>query len=191
MTPEFKGWPKTPRLHKPVVITEKIDGTNAAVIVYEDEAGRLQVGAQSRKRIITPGKDTDNYGFAAWVAEHEDQLVNLGLGYHYGEWYGKGIQHGYGLEERRFALFNPDTADVPACCDLVPVLWRGGGDELNDAVERACQVLRITGSFAPGVVADPETGRTPDAEGIIVYHTAARAGFKVLLEGDDTPKGAR
>ena len=28
---EFKPWPKTPRWNRQVVITEKIDGTNAAV----------------------------------------------------------------------------------------------------------------------------------------------------------------
>jgi hypothetical protein len=26
-------------------------------------------------------------------------------------------------------------------------------------------------------------------EGIVVYHSAARSRFKVLLEGDDIPKG--
>lgn len=81
----FRAWPKTPRLFRDMVITEKIDGTNAAVIVAD---GKLY--AQSRKRIITP--DDDNFGFASWVAEHPE-LVELGEGYHYGEWWGKGIQH--------------------------------------------------------------------------------------------------
>ena len=34
--PEFKPWPKIPRLRRSIVITEKIDGTNAIIHVAED-----------------------------------------------------------------------------------------------------------------------------------------------------------
>src|SRR5690242_770744 len=61
----FQAWPKIPRLFRRFIITEKIDGTNAAVVVTEDG----EVLAQSRTRFITP--DSDNFGFAAWVKEHE------------------------------------------------------------------------------------------------------------------------
>ena len=55
MTIEFRAWPKTPRLNgASMVITEKIDGTNACIIVTED--GR-RIGAQSRNRLISPGDD--------------------------------------------------------------------------------------------------------------------------------------
>ena len=59
MTPDvqFVKWPSIPRLYRNVIITEKIDGTNAAVGVTDD----LQVHAQSRTRIITP--EQDNHGF--------------------------------------------------------------------------------------------------------------------------------
>jgi hypothetical protein len=30
---EFREWPKTPRLFRTIVVTEKIDGTNAAIHV--------------------------------------------------------------------------------------------------------------------------------------------------------------
>ena len=185
MTPEFKGWPKIPRLHRDVIITEKIDGTNACVIVTEDG----EVAAQSRTRIITP--EQDNFGFAAWVQEHADELRALGAGYHFGEWYGKGIQRTYGLDERRFALFSPRKqqetlgwgwmpSTVP-CCEVVPVLWQGTADRLNEYVERCVANLRWHGSYlVPGFTAP---------EGLVVYHTAARQTFKVLLEGDDIPKG--
>jgi hypothetical protein len=63
---EFKPWPKIARLNRDITITEKIDGTNAAVIVTEEG----EVAAQSRTRIITP--DADNFGFARWVAEHAE-----------------------------------------------------------------------------------------------------------------------
>jgi hypothetical protein len=32
---EFQGWPKTPRLFRDMIVTEKIDGTNSAVIIEE------------------------------------------------------------------------------------------------------------------------------------------------------------
>lgn len=77
----FKEWPKTPRLLRDIVITEKIDGTNAAIgivpaegvivgdpaVITEitvDSGETFAVYAQSRTRLITPGKSTDNYGFA-------------------------------------------------------------------------------------------------------------------------------
>ena len=119
--PEFVPFPKIPRLFRPFVVTEKIDGTNASIHVLEDG----QVLAASRTRWITP--EADNFGFARWVHEHEEELrVGLGIGSHFGEWWGSGIQRGYGLKEKRFSLFNTarwsDPAVRPACCHVVPVL---------------------------------------------------------------------
>ena len=55
-------------------VTEKIDGTNALVSI--DEAGVVRAG--SRSRWITP--EADNFGFAAWVAKHADELrARLGI----------------------------------------------------------------------------------------------------------------
>lgn len=70
--PEFREWPKTPRLYRDVAITEKIDGTNAAIHV-DGESGR--VAAQSRRRLITP--DDDNYGFAGWVRRNADDFDTI------------------------------------------------------------------------------------------------------------------
>lgn len=187
--PHFEPWPKVPRLHREVTITEKIDGTNAAVIVMAD--GR--VFAQSRKRLIYSGKSTDNYGFAAWVDEHVDELRELGMGHHFGEWYGRGVQHGYGMEDRRFALFNTYRwgDERPACCEIVPVLAAGHTLEawppesgLAYLVDEAVEDLRVHGSRAPGA------GEKSPAEGVIVYHHAANQMFKVTLENDEKPKGA-
>lgn len=175
---EFIAFPKIPRLNRTVTITEKIDGTNACVVIVKEDDGDAWVYAQSRKRIITP--ESDNFGFAAWVADHEEELIELGPGHHFGEWYGSGIQRNYGLDERRFALFNTfrPTDTLPSCVEQVPVLWRG---EDMSGVNNCSEILRVGGSVAvPGF---------PSPEGIVVYHHASRQNFKVLLEGDEIPKG--
>lgn len=181
MTPEFHAWPKTPRWERPVCITEKIDGTNAAVIVCEDGT----VHAQSRKRIITPNHDgiqTDNFGFAAWVQENAEQLRELGAGYHFGEWWGKGIQRGYGLDERRFSLFNVDKwgEQRPDCCHVVPVLERCTMSDAGKAVNEWLDILADHGSTAV-------QHKTP-AEGVCVFHSASRQVFKALIENDGMTK---
>lgn len=128
---EFKEWPKIPRgQNEQITITEKIDGTNACVVI---ENGVL-LGAQSRNRIITP--EADNMGFAKWVAEHSEELLSLGDGYHYGEWAGPGIQQNpHKLEQRQFFLFNTarwndNNPNRPACCSVVPVLYEGPWDHM-------------------------------------------------------------
>lgn len=180
--PEFRPMPKIPRLNRDIVITEKVDGTNGCIIV--DDAGG--VWAASRKRILT--LDADNFGFCAWVTEHADDLRSLGPGYHFGEWYGRGIQRGYELAEKRFALFDVfswsnETDDLtkrpPACVGVVPVLYIGPFKEYE--ILRACDNLRRYGSvIAPGFL---------DAEGVVILHTAARQSFKVTLKNDAKRKG--
>lgn len=172
MYPEF---PKIPRLKRGCVITEKIDGTNGLISI--DETGDMRVG--SRTRWITP--QDDNYGFAKWAEQNREELLKLGPGNHYGEWWGSGIQRRYGQAEKRFALFNtarwtPET--LPSCCEVVPVLYQG--DFSTEAIDVAMEGLRTRGSVAaPGFMRP---------EGIIVYHTASRSYFKVTLEKDEEPK---
>lgn len=175
--PEFKAWPKIPRRNKPVIVTEKIDGTNGIIHIAED--GTITAGSRSRWLI----DGAENFGFAAWVKAHEEELRALGSGYHYGEWYGFGIQRGYGLTERRFALFNTSRWNnhnpPPACCEVVPVL--GIGFEADGVVKRLLEELIASGSRAvPGFM---------KPEGVVVFHTAAGTLQKVLIEGDDKPKG--
>ena len=159
-TIEFKEWPKIPRgKGEGIVITEKLDGTNACVII---EDGYV-VGCQSRKRMITP--EDDNYGFAKWVQENACDLTSLGDGYHYGEWAGLGIQKNpHNIHEKQFFLFNSgrwsNNEDRPSCCQCVPVLFTGQNtpenidntlDDLWDSAE---------GEYIP--------------EGIVVYFTRTR-----------------
>jgi len=176
---DFEGFGKIPRLSREIVITEKLDGTNAQICI--DDEGNMQVG--SRKRWITPGDD--NYGFARWVEENAVELLKLGPGRHFGEWWGKGIQRGYGLNEKRFRLFNvakwSDDSVRPACCSVVPVLYRGALAEF--AVYEVLDNLEDYGSVAaPGFM---------DPEGIIIYHTAGNLYFKKTLKNDDKPKGSK
>src|SRR5690606_23517611 len=97
--------------------------------------------AGSRNRWLTP--DKDNFGFARWVAERAEALIPvLGPGLHYGEWWGKGIQRGYGVENKRFSLFNTarwadqhQRPDWPEDVYVVPILGRGDqGLELCEAI---------------------------------------------------------
>jgi len=180
-TPEFKAFPKIARLNRSITITEKIDGTNAAIGIIPDADGALTVYAQSRNRLITP--QDDNYGFARWVAGNRDRLVDLlGPGLHFGEWWGSGIQRGYGLTggEKRFSLFNTDRhkdiheADITA----VPVLYQGANS--SEEIDLVLADLARRGSFAaPGFM---------DPEGVVVFHAASRTMFKVTIKNDSQPK---
>lgn len=189
----FQEFPKIPRLKRDCVITEKIDGSNAQIHIrmadaddfdplYDAQYGDFRIRAGSRQRWIAPGKDTDNFGFAAWVRDNLQDLARLGEGHHYGEWYGAGIQRTYGLDHKRFALFNtarwnPQNPNKPDCCGVVPVLYTGP----MDATEAIIGALKEHGSRAvPGYMYP---------EGVIVYHSASRQLFKQLIENDDVPKG--
>lgn len=175
---EFEPFEKLARLRRDCTITEKLDGTNAQVYVPQDD-GPLMFG--SRNRWLTV--ESDNYGFARWGTEHADELRRLGPGRHFGEWWGAGIQRRYGLEEKRFSLFNVgrwSAADLPACVSLVPILYSGRFSD--EAVNGALASLSDGGS-----VASP--GFKP-AEGIVVYMAASRTLYKVTLDGDGH-KGAK
>lgn len=194
---EFQGFPKIARLQREVIVTEKIDGTNGQI--YIDESIFL-VG--SRSRWITP--EDDNFGFARWAYEHKEELIaGLGNGQHFGEWWGSGIQRGYGLPkgEKRFSLFNAIRwayhgaglsripcgdpriekyqQHAPECCHIVPILYQGKfcTDRIDD-----CLIDLHKG----GSIASPGFNRP---EGIIIFHTASNIAFKKTI-GNDGAKGA-
>lgn len=175
---EFVPFPKIQRLSREVVITEKIDGTSGCIRIGED--GSFLVG--SRTRWLSP-ETGDNHGFLLWALANKDELMKLGIGTHFGEWFGSGIQRGYGLREKRFALFNTsiwaDDARRPSCCHVVPVLWRGIFD--THEVDNQLSILLKTGSKAvPGFMRP---------EGVVLYHTAQGVYFKKTLEKDSECKG--
>lgn len=176
MPVEFEAFPKIPRLNRDCVITEKIDGTNAQIIITADG----QIAAGSRTRLITPGKQTDNHGFAGWVEANKEELLKLGPGRHFGEWWGQGIQRNYGLTEKRFSLFHTHGIEgLPTCVSVVPTLYEGPFNSIT--ISAVLDGLRTDGSkAAPGFM---------KPEGIVVFHTASRGLFKVTVEKDAEHKG--
>jgi hypothetical protein len=184
--PKFRAFAKIPRLSRDCVITEKIDGTNGCIFVGDDfsiHAGSRTLHAGSRTRWITP--EDDNFGFAAWVRDNSvDLAAFLGPGFHYGEWWGSGIQRGYGYKkgERFFSLFNTGRwsghSERPTCCGVVPILYEGlfSTAEVDACLER----LVSYGSLAaPGYMRP---------EGVIVFHAAANSCFKKTVDKDDVSK---
>lgn len=173
---DFVGFPKMPRLSREVIITEKLDGTNGQIYIAEDGVS-MSVG--SRNRWITPSDD--NMGFARWCDDNYNELLTLGPGRHFGEWWGQKIQRTYGLKERRFSLFNTLRWEgkQPSCCHVVPVIKRG--IFCTRLVDDAMAELIAYGSKAAPGFQDPE--------GVIVYHLAGNFGMKKTLIGDEEPKG--
>lgn len=174
VVPEFKPYGKTPRWSGlGITITEKLDGTNALVCVQD---GRVYAGSRNRW-LGTEDKRSDNYGFAQWCKLNEEGLLKLGEGYHYGEWWGRGIGRGYAMESRRFSLFNTrrwgeHNPNTPECCDVVPVLYEGQftGLEIQGWANR----LQVEGSVAaPGYMSP---------EGVVAYLHHLDAKFKVVLD---------
>ena len=185
---EFREFASIARLCRQMVVTEKIDGTNAQVHITDD--GRIFAG--SRNRWITP--EADNFGFARWVQQYGEDLRQLGPGSHYGEWWGSGIQRGYGLPqgEKRFSLFNVARwaddrdrdkypTDRPSCCHVVPILTRDVFD--TGRVDEILVGLQSYGSHAaPGFL---------KPEGVVVFHIASGQLFKKTLDKNDGHKSVR
>lgn len=196
MTTDFRPFPKIARLAREVIITEKIDGTNAQVYIGED--GEFLAG--SRTRWITP--ENDNYGFAAWAYSNKEELMQLGPGHHFGEWWGAGIQRKYNQTEKHWSLFNVERwclhdqepkvirssnpkeepkyqKRLPACCGLVPMLSRVMLDTAY--INGLMLMLRAGGSkAAPGFM---------NPEGVVIYHVPSGIMFKRTIEKDDEHKG--
>lgn len=167
---EFQPWPKIPRENPfNVTITEKIDGTNACIVI---EDGKI-VALQSRKRFITP-KD-DDYGFAAWAEENKFDLEQgLGDGHHYGEWAGEGIQKNpHCLKGKHLFLFNThrwneNNPNLPFCCDVVPILYQGVMD--SGTVDKL--LVNLLDNSPEGVT----------AEGVVIYYHAFRKYTKHTIK---------
>lgn len=173
---EFREFPKMARWSRDIIITEKIDGTNASICIGEN--GEFYTG--SRTRWITP--EDDNFGFSKWAHANKEELMKLGVGTHFGEWWGQGIQRGYGLKEKRFSLFNTSRwqDNAPVCCSVVPILYIGKNDP--EEVNKALEILKENGSFSNKGFMNPE--------GIVIYHVAGRVGFKKTIHKDEQPKSA-
>ncbi len=148
---EWRKYPKTTRLSKcRMRITEKLDGTNAAIEIIEKLDGPNIVLSYSRNRqlgepkpyttVLEDGsektymsKEYEHFGFREWVKENAKRLSELlPVGIHYGEWCGPGIQKNpLGLPSKRFFLFNgyPKDTEVEKAQGIglfeVPTLYIG------------------------------------------------------------------
>lgn len=175
---EFQAWPKTTRLCSKCVITEKLHGSNGALIfhVYSDEDGKptIALAAQTRNRLVTI-KD-DQTGIALWMYMNHQTLVSdlvqldddgqpkLGTFYHYGEMMTRGHSepHFYLFNTRRWGASQFLTPTLKT----VPVLFEG--EYYEGVVEEVLENLRTNGSRVhPGL----------PAEGVVTY-----------WPGDDTMK---
>jgi len=177
----FEPFQKIPRWSKTqhIFITEKIDGSNASIYINDDCTDLL---AGSRTRWITP--EMDNFGFATWAYANKENLLKLGKGHHYGEWWGYGIQRCYNLKEKRFSLFNTlrwDTdeqrerlKEIPGV-HIVPTLYKGPFSDT--AIEEALKDLETNGSKASEGFQNPE--------GIVIYMPGSRTLFKKTIGADD------
>lgn len=165
---DFKPWPKITRIEnkRTPILTEKIDGTNACIVIGDNG----EFACQSRTRFITP--EDDNFGFARWAYENKEELLKLGPGYHFGEWWGLGIQRGYNQQEKKFSLFNTrrwgeHNPNTPQCVGVVPILPVSSADE-------ARQYLLQNGSVvAPGFT---------EPEGAVMYEPDTDTCFKVIIK---------
>jgi hypothetical protein len=160
---EFKPWPKIARFSQnQIVVTEKIDGTNACVVIKDKNI----IACQSRNNFITP--ENDNMGFARWAWGNEEELVKLGEGHHFGEWAGPGIQKNpHNLLEKTFFLFNVfrPIESIPEIVKRVPILYQGS---YSDKVIEETMLSLLKRS--------KEEKYTP--EGIIIYFMNTRTYMK-------------
>lgn len=179
----FKSWPKIPRFENEVYhITEKIDGTNACIIITKEvpeianycyRDNEYTVYAQSRTRLLTI--NDDNFGFSRWVNKNAEQLIkDLGEGHHFGEWWGNGINRGYGLDHKRFSLFNP-TKHSEVCYN-VPSIRSLTVEEFEnvDWYKGTKEELIECGSIASKGFMKPE--------GFILYAEKAKTYWKVIID---------
>jgi len=185
--PEFRGFPKIPRLSRDIIITEKIDGTCG--LIFIDENNNIYAGSKNKWL----DDHNDNHGFWHWVMDNKEELLKLGKGYHYGEFWGKEIQRGYNLQEKRFSLFNVSRwikdKDIPLkdkqeycpeCCYVVPILYEGIFDTFQ--IENVLTNLKNTGSYASS------STRFANPEGIIICHKSANVYFKKTILNDNKGK---
>lgn len=174
---DFKAFSEIKKYRSPrLTITQKIHGTNAQVTIWKEHVWHPDTGCEweeivsggseeiiwhiragSRTKWIYPGKDTDNFGFAAFVDANKNEFIEkLGEGTHYGEWAGPGINSGEGLTEKTFVLFNFDRykdKPLPPQTVLVPVLYDGVTDyfSIDYIINSKMSVLKTSGSrLVPG-----------------------------------------
>lgn len=149
------------------------DFSNRASVLSES----IEVKAGSRTRWITPLDD--NYGFAQYVEANKQEIIEkLGIGRHFGEWAGPGINSGEGLTQKTFILFDwwkfPPERPLPPQMAVVPVLYNGAVD--FSKIDEAMSDLKANGSkLVPGFTRP---------EGIVIQTLGTRV--KKVFEAEET-----
>lgn len=171
---EFKSFSSIERFKGlQCIVTEKIHGTNAQIHIIGDE-----IRAAGRNRYLTI--EHDNYGFALWVEHNKKDLIEFfGEGRHYGEWYGLGINSGYGLKEKRFASFGlvlKDKPNRPPQVEFITELYNGKYDYM--VPKQMSELLLHTRSMqVPGF---------DKPEGIVINFPALGHRFKMVFDLKDS-----
>jgi hypothetical protein len=174
---EFKSFEKITKFSGiAMTITQKIHGSNAQIRIYEAD-GVIKCQASSRTRDIFVGDD--NFGFARYVKDNEAEIIEkLGLGTHFGEWAGPGINSGEGLKEKTFVIFNhrrfPPERPLPPQMVVVPVIYHGPYDETH--IKDVMNFLKTEGSvLSPGFMRP---------EGVVIEIGDKR--YKKVFEAEET-----
>lgn len=174
----FKEWPSIERFKgSNVIVTLKLDGTNAHIAIFPDETGKIVVLAGKRTSYCT--LEQDNFGFAAFVKEHEEELIaKLGHGRHYGEWCGPGIQKCTWLKEKKLFLFDTNKANavLPEYLGVVPLLYAGAYNQAT--------IDNITGQLQK--IGHPLLGNSKP-EGVVLYFPELRSTKKIVFENESKP----
>lgn len=181
--------------------TVKIHGTKAAIRFTDD---LKTVVAQSRTRDLT--LESDNYGFAAFVAGLDDSAVDEL--FHatdgrviFGEWCGKGIQATFNLAmdkvSRRFVMFDFPSTPVLRQAGIYSVLdmpmWYRTVDfadpaDVARASEEFCAVTEQVDAACP---AGAHFGVEGVGEGIVWSDLDNGPSFKVKGKAHTTSKVAQ
>lgn len=205
----FEHWPRIPRMASECSITEKLDGTNASILIVKMAAETpefqeqcwealdqkrgllidgMAVFACSRNRHIWPGQD--NHSFASWVWENAPELVRiLGEGRHFGEWWGRGIQRGYEMPYRVFSVFN-----------TYQYAWLNDEEERerHDVIESLrCVPVLYRGIFSFEALNEAINTLSQEyedipvvAEGVVIHFRNNDAPFKIIIgPGGDKRSG--
>ena len=185
------------------VISEKIDGTNGLIEIQNkannSNTGSMIVKFGSRNRYIS--FSDDNAGFANFFRHYEKKFKNMAKeiiasSYNedsqtdeiptenyplriYGEWFGKGIQRGYGLDDKYFMPFSSFYAEhmikagIPNI--MMPNIMYTGKFSLE--VVDNCMNCLTSGSFHNLIT------NYDNPEGIVIYFPKYNFRLKQTFEG--------
>ena len=183
------------------VISEKVDGTNSLIEINEvfpvGEPKEIQVRFGSRNRYIT--FNNDNAGFANFFRHYEARFKDVAADIIlkelevsgetltecqeqyplriYGEWFGSGIQRGYGLKDKFFMPFSTFYAEklieyqVPNI--IKPNIMYTG--KFSQEIADICMQTLTNGSLVI-----PEFKRP---EGIVIHFPKYNLRLKQTFEG--------